>query len=87
MSAPAFTPVRDIAVALARTTLAIDIETIDRALEEASRAQSLGPILDPTLTRDAGDDLAEQVRLIKAFRDFRAAVETFRPSEEVADAA
>lgn len=72
---PAFTVVRDHAVAVGRVALLLDDDVIRRALEEASHAETVGPIVDPTLYRDAAGALAEQVAVIQAFRTFRAELE------------
>lgn len=74
-----FTAVRDIAVAIGRAAVAVPLEEIDRALEAADRATTLGPIVARSLHLKAAGSLAEQVRFLRAFRDFRAAVEEFRP--------
>ncbi len=74
-----FVQVRDVAVAIGRSATCLSVDQIDEAIIEADRAQTLGPILDPTLSMAAGGSLDEQLRYLRAFRDFRAAIETLRP--------
>lgn len=76
---PVFAATRGLAVAIGRAATAIDLATIDKALAEADRAQAFGPILDPTAFTRGTDALAEQVRYLRAFRAFRAAIEEFNP--------
>ncbi len=75
-----FAATRDVAVAIGSAATQIDLATIDEALAEADRAQSLGPILDPTAFMRGSESLSEQVRYLRAFRTFRAAIEEFNPA-------
>lgn len=75
-----FATVRDIAVAIGSTAaIALSVEEIDAAIAEADRAQAFGPIIDPTAFLRGTDSLAEQVKYLRAFRAFRAAIEDLRP--------
>lgn len=74
-----FVPVRDLAVAVGRAATALTLEQVDDAIAEADRAQAVGPILDPTAFMRGSASLDEQVTYLRAFRDFRAAIERFRP--------
>lgn len=74
-----FEGVRDRAVMIGRLATSIELADIDRALREADHAQGIGPIIDPTAWMRGTDALAEQVTFLRAFRDFRAAIEEFRP--------
>ncbi len=78
-AAHVFAVVRDTAVAIGRAATALDLDTIDQALAEADRAQAFGPIIDPTVFLRGTDALAEQVKYLRAFRAFRAAIEELRP--------
>lgn len=75
----AFVPVRDFAVSAARSVAMVPLETIEEAIAEGERALAVGPVLDPTLFRQGADELATQLRVIKALRNFRLAVEAIRP--------
>jgi hypothetical protein len=70
-----FVAVRDMAVAAARYARILPIEVIDQALAEAERADALGPILDPTLWSSGHRNLDQQVRLIRALREFRRTID------------
>jgi hypothetical protein len=74
-----FVEVRDVAVAIGHSATCLTVEQLDVAIAEADRAQTLGPILDPTLSMAAGGSLNEQLRYLRAFRTFRAAIEELRP--------
>lgn len=87
-----FVPVREIAVAAARVLIhgldalaALDdvavagIEVLERAIAEAERAQSVGPILDPTMARGAGPELERELRFLRATLAYRRELEEFRP--------
>jgi len=78
MSDGTFVAVRDMAVAIGRTVAAIDPELIDQAIAEGNHSLAVGPILDPTLYRNASAQLDEQLRYLAAFRDFRRAIEDLR---------
>lgn len=79
MSESTFTAVRDAAVAIGRAATCLTVEQISEAIAEADRAQAVGPILDPTAFVRGTRSLDEQVRYLRAFRDFRAAIEELRP--------
>ncbi len=74
-----FTQVRDVAVAVGRSATCLTVEQLDEAISEADRAQTLGALLDPTLSMAAAGSLDEQLRYLRAFRTFRAAIEELRP--------
>jgi hypothetical protein len=54
---------------------------LERMLEQAERAEGIGPLLDPTLYREKMDGLQMDIELLRAFvkakRDTRKAVERF----------
>lgn len=75
-----FTAVRDSAVAIGRAATCLTVEQIDEAIREADRSLALSPILDPTAFMRGSDSLDEQVRYLRAFRDFRSAIDEFRPA-------
>jgi hypothetical protein len=79
-----FTEVRDFAVAVGRSAAMVPIDTIQEAINEAERALTIAPITNPTLYLQAGDELQQQVRLLRVFLRFRLALEEFRPAEEPA---
>jgi hypothetical protein len=74
-----YVAVRDLAVNAGRMALVVDLEQIDAALAEADRSLALGPVLDPTAFRVGVDELERQVKFLRSFRAFRAAVEELRP--------
>ncbi len=74
-TAGVFASVRDLAVAIGSAATQLDLVTIDAALVEAERAQTLGPILDPTAFMRGSDALSDQVAYLRAFRTFRAAID------------
>ncbi len=79
-----FEDVRDVAVAVGRSATVLSVKQIDTAIHEADRAMGLGPFLDPTAFMRGSDSLREQIAYLRAFRDFRAAIEAFRSSEDAA---
>jgi len=66
-----FAATRDVAVAIGSAAAQVDLATID---------ESLGPILDPTAFMRGSESLSNQVRYLRAFRTFRAAIEEFNPA-------
>lgn len=73
-----FTAVRDAAVAVGRAATCLSVEQIDEAIAEADRAQTVGPIIDPTAFMRGSESLDEQLRYLRAFRDFRVKIEALR---------
>lgn len=70
----AFVPAREMAVTLARAVLTVPDSLFERALEEGERALAVGPVLDPTLFQRGANPLEDQMAVIRAARDFRAAL-------------
>lgn len=70
-----YVEVRDKAVFIGQLAQALTVEQIDEAIRQAQRAESVGPVLDPTAWIRGSGELAKQVRYLHAFRDFRAAVD------------
>lgn len=60
---------------LSRLLLSIDPATLDAFVARANSMHTLGPILDPTLYRDAVGKLDEVIGCAEALRTARAAVD------------
>jgi hypothetical protein len=73
-----YSTVRDHAVLIGQLSQVLTIEQLEGAITHADRALSLGPILDPTAARAAGDELGKQVRYLRAVLAFRREVEAIR---------
>lgn len=74
-----FIMARDFAVMTGRIALQASVEDLRDAIREGETALAAGPVLDPTLYRDGAGELQEQLDLLKAFLEFREALERFRP--------
>jgi hypothetical protein len=77
-----FVEVRQFAVQVGRSVLMVPVDTIQEAINEAERALAVGPITNPTLYQQAGEELQQHVRLLRALLRFRLALEEFRPAEQ-----
>ena len=66
-----FPAVRDSLVHVGRALVGLPEDAMDRAIRAGERALSAGAILDPTLYRDAGRSLDQQVKFLKLVRQFR----------------
>jgi hypothetical protein len=81
----AYDQTRERAVQVGGLAIAVlTVEDLEEAIAAGERALSAGPTLDPTLFRAAAGELEEQLRYLRVVHQFVAAVETFRPAEEVA---
>lgn len=81
-----FPVVRDVAVTIARVTIgALQVEVLEQAIAEGDRALAVGPILDPTLARDAGPELEQHIALLRATLTYRQALEAFNPGTTPGD--
>lgn len=76
-----FRPARDLAGAIAGVALQgfPDVELLERAIAAGERALSVGPIVDPTLWRDAHVELEVELKVMRAVLAFRREVEELRP--------
>lgn len=77
-AAPVYPSVRDATVGIARALATIDVGLLEQAIAEGDRAQAAGPILDPTLARAAGDELAAELRFLRATLTYRRELEALR---------
>lgn len=82
-----YVEVRDAAVGAARIALAIPSHELDEAIAHADRALAVGPILDPTLARDAGGELQRQLVVLRAVRNLQHKLEVLRPDAYESEAA
>lgn len=78
LDAAAYQSARLFAINLAKAATIVNVETLDALVRTADTAQTLGPIMDPTLAREAGAELEREVRLFRALRTFRAELEALR---------
>lgn len=76
---PTFPAVRDLAVMVGRAMLCLEPEVLEQAIAEGERALAAGPVLDPTLYRQAGGELEQELELMRAMLTCRRALEAFRP--------
>lgn len=67
---------------IAQQALVIDLETLDRIIEETARFDTTMPIFAPTRWMHQHDNIHRAERFTRAFRDFRRALEQFRPVPE-----
>jgi hypothetical protein len=59
---------------LAEMARAIPDADMAEAIVAAERADTLGPVFDPTLWRAAGDDLHAMIRDLRALAEYRRSV-------------
>lgn len=78
LSASEYAATRGAAINVSQAIASLPLELVDNLVATAERAQSLGPILDPTLARDAGGNLADELRLFRALARFRRELEDLR---------
>lgn len=53
---------------------ALDLGKLNEAVNMADRAEAIGPIVDPTLHKEKGKALSEDIKLLKLVRNFRSKV-------------
>lgn len=84
LSQPEYAVLRTFIGQVCCTLGSIQVEHFDRLIATAERALSAGPVLDPTLARDAGPALVEELRTFRAVRDLRRVIEDQRTEEAAA---
>lgn len=75
-----YAQVRDTVVMIGRLgASALDVDDLERAIQEAEHALSVGPILDPMAFMHGADELRNQITLMRATLAWRRVIEEFRP--------
>jgi hypothetical protein len=78
MDRAAYQRVRDTAVAIGQAAQSLTVEELDEAIAMHEHAETLAPIVDPTLFMRANQQAGDVRRYLQGVRDFRAHVESFR---------
>lgn len=73
-----YASLRSWSIELAKLAGALDLQLLDRLIATAERSQAVGPILDPTLARDAGPALDQELRIFHAVRALAREVQAVR---------
>jgi hypothetical protein len=79
LSPAKYAAARDAAISVSKAIAGLPLELVDDLVKTAERAEAVGPILDPTLARAAGDELADEIKMFRALRRFRQELEELRP--------